>query len=53
MLSRTMDITIVERMVMEAPLTNPSILNISPKGTIPAQKMSKALMVGGIDSLMP
>jgi hypothetical protein len=48
-----MDITIVERMVMEAPLTNPSILNISLRGTIPAKKMNKALMVGGIDSLMP
>ncbi|KJR44187.1 hypothetical protein UF75_5433 [Desulfosporosinus sp. I2] len=38
---------------MEAPLTNPSILNTSLKGTIPAKKMNKALMVGGIDSLMP
>jgi len=48
-----MDITIVERIVMEAPLTIPSILNISLKGTIPARIMNIALMVGGMDSLIP
>jgi hypothetical protein len=52
-LSRTMDITIVERMVREAPLTNPRILNTSLRGTIPVKKTNKALMAGGTDSLIP
>ncbi|MDA8229547.1 MAG: hypothetical protein M0T74_17960, partial [Desulfitobacterium hafniense] len=53
MLSRTMDITIVERMVMAAPLTIPSISNILLRGTIPPKKMNIALMAGGMDSLIP
>ncbi|GAB6153932.1 hypothetical protein JCM17380_26820 [Desulfosporosinus burensis] len=53
MLSRTMDITIVDRIVREAPLTIPSIVFKSLKGTIPARKMKTALIVGGMDSLIP
>jgi len=43
----------VDKIVMEAPLTIPNILVISLRGTIPARKIKIALMVGGMASLIP
>ena len=53
MLSNTMDITIVERIVIDAPLTVSKIVSTSLKGTIPSNKMQAAAIDVGMDSLMP
>ena len=53
MLSRTMDITIVDKMVMEAPVTVSKIVNTSVRGTSPINKIEAAAIEVGIDSLIP
>jgi hypothetical protein len=53
MLSRTIDITIVDRIVTEAPLTVSKMEETSENGTIPSNNRTLAAIEAGIDSLTP
>lgn len=53
MLSKTMDMTIVERIVIEAPVTVSNIVRTSDRGTRPINKIVAAAIAVGIDSLIP
>ncbi|MNN66814.1 hypothetical protein D3C81_1824090 [compost metagenome] len=53
MLSRTIDIIIVDRIVIAAPLTIPIILKTSVSGTIPIKNTHTAEIAVGTHSLIP
>jgi hypothetical protein len=53
MLSNTMDIIMVEMIVIAAPLTVPIMLYTSDKGTMPARKNNNAPIAVGMDSFIP